>query len=398
MRNLRSYVALTVLGLCLGGPANAQKDASALTFERTRIGTATYEAASVFDVDRNGILDIVSGEYWFEGPDFTTQHKIGDIQKVEDYYDDFSSYPMDVNGDGFLDIVSGGWWGETLLWRENPQDPAELWKTHDIDKTGSIERPCFWDIDGDGNVEVVPNCPGKPFMVFKLVTDAGGKGAGEFTKHIVSDTPQGHGLGFGDVNGDGRGDLVSAAGWLEAPTEVFAEQWTWHSFVDAAKNQPFDCGSASVPMLVYDVNSDGLNDLIVGQGHAYGLAWHQQGKDQDGHIVWAAHDIDQHRSQYHELQLVDIDNDGELELITGKRYRAHQGHDPGALDPIGTYYFDIDKTQFKRNTIDYGPAGEASGVGIYFWVEDVDGNGWKDLVAPGKDGLFLFKNLGPVKR
>jgi hypothetical protein len=95
------------------------------------------------------------------------------------------------------------------------------------------------------------------------------------------------------------------------------------------------------------------------------------------------------------MQLVDIDNDGQLELITGKRYRAHQENDPGSLDPIGIYYFKINSGNFVRYTIDYGPAGQTSGAGIYFWVQDIDGNGWKDIVAPGKEGLFLFKNLGP---
>jgi len=81
-------------------------------------------------------------------------------------------------------------------------------------------------------------------------------------------------------------------------------------------------------------------------------------------------------------------------LITGKRYRAHLGRDPGAMDPVGTYYFEIDGGRFRRVTLDYGPASKASGVGIYLWVADVDGNGWKDIVAPGKEGLYLFRNLG----
>jgi hypothetical protein len=388
---------VAVLAACVCFPARAQKEGSPLKFEKIRIGTATYEAASVFDVNKDGALDIVSGEYWFEGPGFTQQHKICDLKKVEDYYDDFSDYPLDVNGDGYLDIVSGGWWGETLCWRENPKGKPEPWKVHDVEKIGSIERGCFWDIDGDGTVEAVPNCPGKPFMVFQLVMDASGKGTGVFKKTVVSDTPQGHGLGFGDLNGDGRGDLVSAAGWLEAPKNPFTEKWTWRPFLDAEKSEAFDCGSASVPMLVYDVNGDGLNDLIVGQAHGYGLAWYEQGKDKAGTMVFKRHDIDEHRSQYHDIRLDDIDNDGEPELITGKRYRAHQENDPGSLDPLGLYYFKINKGEFKRCTIDYGPVGEGKGAGIYFWVQDIDGNGWKDIVAPGKDGLFLFKNMGPVK-
>lgn len=358
-----------------------------LKFEKTRIGTATYEACSVFDVNNDGILDIVSGEYWFEGPEFTKAHKICAIKQVEDYFDDFSDYPMDVNGDGYLDIISGGWWGEAVCWRENPKGQPVEWATHEIGKTGNVERCCFWDIDGDGQVEIVPNCPGRPFVAFKLGRDAQGKGTGAFRKIVLSETPQGHGLGFGDVNGDGRNDLISAGGWLEAPKNPLEDTWEWHP--------EFNFGGASVPILVHDVNGDGVPDIIVGQGHDYGLAWWEQ-KVEGGNRTWIKHDIDTARSQYHDMQLVDIDNDGQLELVTGKRYRAHQEHDPGSLDPLGIYYFKIDKGVFTRYTIDYGPAGQASAAGIYFWVTDIDGNGWKDVVAPGKEGLFLFKNMGPA--
>lgn len=358
-----------------------------LKFERMRIGDVTYEAASACDVNSDGILDIVSGEYWFEGPDFTKKHKICDIMPVDDYFDDFSDYPMDVNGDGLVDIVTGGWWGETLRWRENPGDPDKEWITHDVDKCGNVERGCFWDIDGDGHVEAVPNCPGKLLTAYKLVRGPDGKGMGRFDKFVLSETPQGHGLGFGDITGNGKGDLITAGGWYEAPEKPLEQPWIWHP--------EFDLGSASVPVLVHDVNGDGINDLIVGQGHAYGLAWWEQ-KLENGKRTWIKHDIDPDRSQYHDMQLVDIDKDGELELITGKRYRAHCGHDPGANDPIGIYYFKIKNGEFTRCTIDYGPAGQASGAGIYFWVADLDNNGWLDIIAPGKDGLYVFKNHGPA--
>ena len=93
-----------------------------------------------------------------------------------------------------------------------------------------------------------------------------------------------------------------------------------------------------------------------------------------------------------------MDRDGEVELITGKRYRAHNGHDPGADDPVGVYIFEIDPKSFQRWTVEYGPAESHSGVGIYLWIEDVDGNGWLDIIAPGKEGLYLFKNQGHIDR
>lgn len=383
---IRSVIYLFCASL-LAATNSAEKP---LKFERIKIGSVTYEVATALDVNNDGIIDIVSGEYWFAGPNFNTQHKICNIQRINDYYDDFCNYPMDVNGDGYMDIITGGWWGQTVSWRENPQGQSRLWKVHDIDKCGNIETIRFWDVDGDGQVEVVPNVPGSGLAVYKLITDHTGKGTGKFSKHLIYEQPQGHGLGFGDINGDGRKDFVLSKGWLQAPPEPLHNKWTWHRQFDLGKH-------ASVPILVHDVNGDGKADIIVGQAHSYGLAWWEQQCDAAGKRTWVKHDIDRKRSQYHDMMLVDIDNDGQVELITGKRYRAHSGRDPGWTDPVGVYYFEIQKGQFKRITVDYGPPGKASGVGLSFWVADITGNGFKDILAPGKEGLFLFKNLGPVE-
>lgn len=370
----------------LAAPALAEEPL--LRFERIRIGNVTYEAASAFDVDMDGAIDIVSGEYWFAGPSFEKQHKICSIRRVEDYYDDFSNFPMDVNGDGYLDIITGGWWGATLQWRENPKGKPVEWKTHDIDKCGNIETTRFWDVDRDGHLEIVPNAGGR-IVVYDLVHDESGRGTGRFEKHVIKDGGVGHGLGFGDINGDGRGDFVFPDGWLEAPEKPYEQAWTHHP--------DFSLGGTSVPVLVHDVNEDGHADIIEGQGHGYGLHWWEQKIDEKGERSWAKHVIDPDRSQYHDMMLVDIDRDNKPELITGKRYRAHLGRDPGADEPLGTYYFKIDGGTFRRVTLDYGPADRASGIGIYCWVADVDGNSWPDLIAPGKEGLYLFRNHGRLR-
>ncbi|MBN1345366.1 MAG: VCBS repeat-containing protein [Phycisphaerae bacterium] len=356
----------------------------ALKFEKIRIDDVRYEAAEVFDVNNDGKLDIVCGEYWYEAPNWI-KHKICDVRAEGEYYDDFSDIPMDVDGDGYLDIVTGGWFGETLQWRRNPGAKGGDWSVHDIDKPGHIETTRAFDIDGDGQLEICPNCPGSGVMYYKLILDDKGRGTGKFKRVDIWDKAT-HGMGFGDVAGNGRCDYVLANGWLEAPQDPEKGSWTFH--------EEFDLGSASCPVLVHDVNGDGLADLIVGQSHAYGLAWWQQGRDASGRRTWAKHDIDPDCSQYHDVQLHDIDNDGQLELVTGKRYRAHCGNDPGADDPVGVYYFKIDGGKFVKHVIDFGPVPKHSGVGIYFAVRDLDGNGWLDVVAPGKDGLYLFRNLG----
>ena len=358
-----------------------------LKWEKRLIADQRYESAGIFDVDNDGVLDIVSGAYWYKGPDFKTRYHIGEVQAEGEYYDDFSTIAMDINGNGRTDFLTGGFWGNTLRWRENPEDPTQEWPEHIVAETGCVETTRAWDVDGDGILEIVPNTPGNDLVVYKLITDDNGKGTGEFSAHTIRTGGQGHGLGFGDITGNGRGDFILASGWLEAPQgNVFENEWIFH--------EDFSLGGASIPILVVDVNGDGRNDLINGQAHPYGLDWWEQGVDGDGNRTWTKHEIDPHNSQYHDLMWIDIDNDGECELVTGKRYRAHCGGDPGAGDDIGIYYFKWDGESFSKQIISWGPTREATGCGIHFAMADLNGNGWLDLVAPGKDGLYLFENMG----
>lgn len=143
-------------------------------------------------------------------------------------------------------------------------------------------------------------------------------------------------------------------------------------------------------MLVTDVNADGLADLIVGQGHDYGLNWFEQKLDRKKVRSWVKHEIDPYNSQFHVLEWADLDNDGEYELITGKRYRAHDDNDPGAHDPVGIYYYKWTGESFSKQVISHGAPGIGKGTGLYFQVVDLNKDGLKDIVAAGKDGLCVF--------
>lgn len=356
-----------------------------LLFERRLIADEPYEATAVFDVDNDGVLDIVSGAYWYPGPNFEQKCYRGPVLEQSGYRDDFFSLPIDVDGDGYLDVVTGGWFGETLRWQRNPNGSRdERWEIQEIARIGPIETARAWDIDGDGRPEIVPNTPGGPQRIFKLDVDQEGRGTASFREFTIYSGQTGHGIGCGDIAGNGRADLVLADGWLEAPADPYAGEWRFHP--------EFTLGGASIPIVVADFNGDGLSELIVGHAHGYGLDWYEQ-KLSAGKRTWVRHPIDPYCSQYHDLAWVDIDGDGEPELLSGKRYRAHD-HDPGAHDPLGIYYFKWTGESFAKQVVDFGPVGSGSGCGISFAVADLDGSGLPDIVAPGKDGLHLFRNRG----
>ena len=380
----RRYI-LALLGLAALPLFSLQAPAQtpAVKFKKQLIATESAESAGVFDVNGDGVLDIVSGSFWYEGPGYKKRTLIGQIKRESEYFDDFSTIAMDVNGDGRMDFVTGGWFNGELVWKENPGN-NKTWTEHVIAKAGNIETTRAWDVDGDGFEEIVPNTPNDPLAYYKLERDPSGKATGKFIQVKVAEK-QGHGLGFGDINGDGRGDFIVPGGWLEAPEDPEKGQWKFHA--------TFDLKHASVPIIVVDVNKDGLNDLIVGKGHDYGLDWYEQVKEGD-EITFVRHPIDPFQSQYHTMEWVDIDNDGEMELVTGKRFRAHNGGDPGADDHLGLYYFKWNGESFTKNIISYGPFGEGKGAGIFFAVADLTGSGWKDVIVAGKDGLYVFFNQG----
>ena len=374
---------LFFFAVCTMSSFSLQKDKT-IKFRKQMIAAESAESVGVFDVNGDHIADIVSGSYWYEGPLYLKRHFIGQIERINEYYDDFSTIPFDVNGDGRIDFITGGWFGKTLRWRENPGNNEE-WKLHDIAQTGNIETTRSWDVDGDGLDEIVPNTPGGPLIYYSVKRDKNNKTTGEFATTQVAEK-QGHGLGFGDINGDGRGDFIVADGWLQAPVDREHAPWIHHADFDLG-------GDASVPVIVADINHDGLNDLIAGHGHSYGLNWYEQKRDGDK-IKFVRHIIDSAHSQYHTMAWADIDNDGQMELVTGKRFRGHNDGDAGYNDPIELCYFKWNGTSFKKNIISNGPLGIGKGTGLYFSIADLHNTGKKDIIVAGKDGLYVFFNEG----
>jgi hypothetical protein len=365
-----------------------------------------YEAAGAFDVDNDGRLDIVSGGSWYQAPDWK-RHPVREIARVGTYYNCFSTLPLDVNGDGFADFITCSYFGKNVGWVENPGKVGSPWSYHEVDLPGSSEAAWMVDLSGDGVPDVLPNTV-NVVVWYEVAKQGEGTGV-ELKKHDFGAQAAGHGVGSGDVNGDGRTDLLTPKGWFEAPADPAHDTWAWHP--------EWQTGAAGIQMLARDVDGDGLSDVVYGMGHAYGLFWLRQGKGQDGARTWEKLTIDNSVASVHTLMWADIDGDGKAhELLTGKRVYAHEV-EPGATDGslIAWYDFDPRSNGWVRHIIFQGePAKNApkeaakrlalrdfppgtAGTGLQLTAIDIDRDGDLDLVCPGKSGLYLFENLTKSK-
>jgi HEAT repeat protein len=348
-----------------------------------------FEAACVADINRDGKLDIFCGGFWYEAPSWK-KHLVRNVTEQDDYYYDFANLPMDIDGDGWIDIADAAWHNKKVFWLRNPGKSAlhqsgtgsgGQFEVIDIDTPGNIETAIAVDINGDGQLDVLPNIMGQAAW-YEFLPDKAAPHGVKWIKHQLPKQIAAHGIGAGDINGDGRCDIIAPAGWLEQTTDT-SEPWLWHA--------EFNLGPTSIPILVHDVDADGDADIIWGMGHNYGIYWLEQ-NNSDGNRSWKKHLIDDSWSQPHFLLLADLDNDGTDELVTGKRFHAHNGHDPGGNEPKCVYYYKFDRNEHKwqRHLIHEG--GDV-GFGINTAACDIDGDGDIDIVAPGKSGLFLIENL-----
>jgi dienelactone hydrolase len=382
---MRSFALVTVT-LCFWLNTLSPSVGDDVAFRRHVLNAESeFSACAVIDVDHDGRPEIVSGQYCYEPPDWQ-RHTIREVQLIRGRYDDYSNLPLDVNGDGWMDLVSCNYRSSSLYWVRNPGETDSLWSNHVIDTPGPSETGRLADIDGDGQLDVLPS--GTKFAAWYEVVmndTAAGEKRPHWIRHDLPEQLIAHGVGCGDINGDGRDDLVNPRGWAEAPEDPRTGRWIWHGEFNLHRD-------VGLPILVVDVDNDGDNDLVWGRGHDTGLYWTEQTRSPDAQRVWVRHAIDTSWSQAHSIMLADIDGDDRQDLVAGKRYMGHDGKDPGEYDPLAIYWYRFcqDTKTWERHLVSWG---DDCGFDLDPKCADVDQDGDVDIVAPARSGLFLLENL-----
>ena len=410
-----------LLSSVLASPA---KDRLLHCFKKTQLTDKFWSEGATFgDLNRDGQPDIVSGPFWYEGPDFTKRHEYypptatfklkqadGSERTIEGfegalgvnnkYSDNFFAFTYDFNKDGWNDILIVSFPGEWTAWFENPKGQEGHWAKHVVFDVTDNESPTFTDITGDGKPELVcatkgqygfagPDWsdPTKPWKFHNISPD---KKYQRFT----------HGMGVGDVNGDGRKDLMEKDGWWEQPKSLAGDPlWTFHEFAF----NPNSHGGAQ--MYAYDVNGDKLPDVITSfAAHGFGLVWYEQVRN-GRETTFKRHTImstEQKRvpneygvcfCELHAIDLVDVDGDGLKDIVTGKRFWSHGlAGDPDRDNPAVLYWFKLvrgkDKTaKFLPFQID-----DASGVGTQVVAMPCSEKRRPDIVVGNKRGTFYFQH------
>jgi hypothetical protein len=386
------------------------------TFKRIQLSDQFWsEGANFGDLNRDGVNDVISGPWWWEGPDFKKRHEYypaaktfelklgpmttvtvpgfeGTLGKENAYSDNFFVWAHDFNQDGWNDILIIGFPGKDTSWFENPKGKATHWVRHTIFDQTDNESATFVDLTGDGKPELVCITKGQ----YGYAAPDWSHPSRPWTFHPISPNNKygnfTHGMGVGDVNGDGRSDLLEKNGWWEQPASLAGDPvWTFHE-------QPMGAGGSQ--MHAYDVNGDGLNDIITAlSAHEFGLAWYEQIR-QGSEIRFREHVIMNREpkdnrygvkfSEIHAIDLADMDGDGLEDIVTGKRFWSHgRTGDPDRNDAAVLYWFKLARAADR--TVDFIPylIDSESGVGTQVVAGDVNGDRLPDIVVGNKRGTFV---------
>jgi hypothetical protein len=422
MLRLLPFVVTVALAsaACVPAFTDAKPAEKEITWKKTVLDDKfRSEGVAIADVNKDGKIDVLNGEYWYEAPDWK-QHELQPPMDFKDglrnYSRVFCCWTEDINGDGYPDLIVIDFPGAPCYWMENPKGQSTTedgkplhWKKHTIWHSACNETPQYADLFGSGKRVLIMGfqpkgketegqmayfAPGSdPTALWEMhpisepstpPTIENGKPVPGTGKEIPGTQKFSHGLGIGDVNGDGRKDVICTGGWWEQPEKPDGKTpWKFH---------PANLGPAASDMFAYDMDGDGKADIISTSAHQFGIWWHKQrDTDKNGNPTFQRFDLfPKLVSETHAAHFVDIDGDGRPDLVTGKRWWSHGKAEPGSDGPAAIYWF--------KNTM--GPDGIAkftpmlidddSGIGTQFVVADINGDGLLDVITSNKKGVRVI--------
>ena len=340
-----------------------------------------HAAALVLDVNKDGNNDFVIATWkttdklvWYRrDADGWTKLAIDDFEPDQTSIEAGGAV-HDIDGDGDPDVAFGGKGGGKIWWWENPYPKYDnKWPRHQINSGGSQSHDqLFGDFDGDGKVEYVAWQNGaQKLLLFEIPDNPRASSQWPATTIFRAPDRRHEGLAAGDVNLDGKLDLVGAGRWFQ---HVRGAEFQEHvidgamGFTRAAVGQLVEGGRPEVVFCPGDANGD-----------AKWYGW-------DGK-AWVAHKL-RYVNHGHTLQLGDVDRDGHLDVLVGEM------GNPGAGDDAKTWiWYGNGRGTFQETVANHGQ-------GIHEGkLADLDGDGDLDLLvkpfqhnAPRVDVLL---NQGP---
>ncbi|MGH9370256.1 MAG: FG-GAP-like repeat-containing protein [Vicinamibacterales bacterium] len=358
----------------------------------------------VADFNRDGVMDIVAGPYYYLGPDYSVAREIYMAETLNPGTQYFNGvqFAYDFTGDGWPDVINSLFTRPTVLY-VNPKRESRRWEMHTVTDRITSELALMKDVNADGKLDYIFKDSENRFV---YANPDPANPTGTWQSHAISEPGPwaNHGMGVGDVNKDGRLDFLNAFGWWEQRGTGAEGAWTYHpeAFGRWTRSSP---GGAE--MAVYDINGDGLNDIVSTlQAHGWGLSWFEQKKGAGGTIAFEEHPImgdfstknagGVTFSQLHGSAVADIDGDGIQDFITGKRFWSHLDTfiDP---DPHGAPVLYVYRT--VRNPKAPGGAEfvpellhNRSGIGSDAAVVDLNKDGAIDIITSTRRGTFIFWN------
>ena len=334
-------------------------------------GLNAFQTSSLlFDVDLDGINDFIITRrdtspniVWYRRN--TTGWSRYVIENNNSYIEAGGSF-YDIDGDGDPDIVFGGdWRSNKVWWWENPYpvyDPDTPWTRREIKSSGANKHhdQIFGDFDGDGESELVFwNQDVNKLFLADIPPNPKTTQLWNYTE-IWSSGTHAEGLGKGDIDHDGKIDLIAAGRWFK---HTGGTNYTPYLIDDSQRNSRIAIG---------DLNEGGNPEIVMVPGDALGrLKWYECTGDPADPGCWIGHDLLGFDVDHgHSLAVVDMNNDGNLDI-----FAAEMRLDGGNPDAKRWIFYGNGNGIFQTKLISEGIGNHESKVG------DLNGDGYLDILG-----------------